>query len=100
MANDLSKLLGKPVDMFTKVASLTKAVVTGDRGVSQERREERLKICLKCPLSNKTYDPPKCSICGCKLRGDAGLVNLIAYEETKEYGCKHPSGSQWKKAGV
>lgn len=100
MAKDLAKLMGNPVDSFTKLLSLSKAVITGDRGVSEQRREARLAICLKCPLANKTHDPPICSICGCKLKGEKSVVNLIAYEETKDYGCKHPSGSRWKEAGV
>lgn len=28
------------------------------------------------------------------------LINLARYEETRRWGCKHPEGVRWKKAGV
>jgi len=100
MYGDLIRRLGDKVDMFKKAYSLATAVIGGDRSVTDERIKARLEICVTCPLSNKTYDPPRCSICGCKLEGDSSIVNLVAYEETARYGCKAPGGSKWKKAGV
>ena len=38
-----------------------------------------------------------------KISGNAprrkrALVNLARYEGTRPWGCKHPTGSRWKKA--
>ncbi len=35
-----------------------------------------------------------------QFRGHRALINLARYEETRRWGCKHPDGSRWKKAGV
>ena len=99
MFSDLMHKLGDRTEIFKKAYSLASAVVSGDK-ISEDRIKARLAICIRCPLANRTYDPPKCSICGCKLKGDSSITNLVAYEETAQYGCKHPEGSQWKKAGV
>ena len=100
MYKDLLNKLGTGFDMFQKLYTLSSAVVAGDRGVSDERMQARLKICMVCPLANHTYEIPKCGICGCKLHGNSSITNLVAYEETGSYGCKFPGGSKWKKEGV
>lgn len=97
-------------DIPGKVASLTKAILTGTR-ISEERVRKRMEICLACPhvqvaqISGKPNDDEhkriNCGICGCRLSaGERELINLAAYEETKDYGCKAKGGSKWKKAGV
>jgi len=87
--------------------SVASAVVCGKK-VSHDRMRERMKICLACDkvrTDNKTF---RCGICGCRLNAPASvdtrykgwLVNLVLYEETAEYGCKHSGGSSWKRGGV
>ena len=84
--------------LLPKTLSVAKALLTGV-DVSPERLEKRLEICSNCPKAKKDGNLMTCSICGCKLK-IRGLVNLARYEETQEYGCKHPDGSQWKKNNV
>lgn len=106
-------------DKAKKLKSLTKAILAGTR-ISPERVTKRMEICFKCPhvQAIKSQDPHrvtnesealaeedgyklKCGICGCRTSGGSSeLLNLAAYEETADYGCKHPDGSQWKAAGV
>jgi hypothetical protein len=91
----------KPEVTFKNLLSVCKALFFGE-GVSQERREKRALICSQCEYL--AYDPqirdPHCGICGCKISGDARIINLLRYEETPSYGCKHPGGSRWIKEGV
>jgi hypothetical protein len=87
-------------DSFRKTWSLLRAVVSGET-VSEERMRARIEICSTCPyIGEDSGGRMKCSVCGCRLSGDGNLVDLARYEETKEYGCKHDKGSQWKKNGV
>lgn len=86
-------------NIVQKAASLGKAVIFGKR-VSPEIQKARYDICSKCDKVRKNGENLSCGICGCKIKGDRSLVNLTLYEETVDYGCKHPSGSRWKSAGV
>jgi len=93
-----------------KVISLTKAILTGTR-LTEERVKKRMEVCLSCDhvqvaqIAGKPntdeFKRISCGICGCRLSGgERELINLAAYEETKDYGCKAKGGSKWKKAGV
>ena len=96
------------VDKVAKLKSLTKAILLGSR-LPPERIEKRLEVCFDCDhvlvlqVAN-TNSPERqkvaCGICQCRLSGNRELLNLAAYEETNDYGCHHPKGSQWKKNGV
>lgn len=85
---------------FTKTLSLARALLTG-QDVSDERIQKRVEICTACELVVKHEDGlMSCGVCGCRLKGDRSLINLVRYEETPVYGCKHPKGSRWKESGV
>ncbi len=93
-----------PADnLVQKTISLAIALTSGRR-VSDERIRRRVEICSRCRYVRigKTRRGRKlnCGICGCRVRGRRGLVNLARYEETRRWGCKHPKGSRWKKMGV
>lgn len=88
----------KDKSFVEKTLSLAKAVWKG-QDVPHDVIQKRLEICKDCDLVGIVGDVMKCTICGCKLK-ERGLQNLARYEETKEYGCKHPEGSKWKKNGV
>lgn len=91
------------LELFQKTLSLATAIAAGER-VSDERIAKRLAICTTCPkvTIKKKGDEETlaCSICGCRLKGDRSLTNLLLYEETNTYGCKKNGGSEWKKNGV
>ena len=90
---------GSEKTFIQKTLSFAKALLTG-QDVSQDRLEKRLEVCAQCDLVNLSESGTMtCGICGCRLK-EKGLQNLARYEETPEYGCKHPRGSQWKKNGV
>lgn len=79
--------------------SVVSAVLTGV-GVSKDRQEKRLFVCHSCDQFR--WDIKKnsasCGICGCKLGNKSNkLLDLTVYEETINYGCKHPNGSKWKE---
>lgn len=85
--------------LLPKTLSVAKALLSG-QDVSQERLKKRLEICNKCDkVDTRSENLMSCSICGCKVK-QRGLVNLARYEETKDYGCKHPKGSRWKDQNV
>ena len=85
--------------LLGKTLSFAKAMLTGT-DVGEERLKKRLEVCSTCDLVNKSQAGlMRCGICGCKLK-EKGLQNLARYEETAQYGCKHPSGSRWKANGV
>ena len=88
-----------PASIIKKTFSLAKAIVTGT-SVSDDVIKKRLEICSDCSHMQIVNDVMQCGICGCKLLENSGLQNLARYEETSDYGCKHPDGSQWKKNGV
>ena len=91
-------------NLVQKTVSLAIALTAGRR-VSDERVRRRVEICSRCRYVRvrKTRRRDRrlnCGICGCRLRGRHALINLVRYEETRRWGCKHPGGSRWKKAGV
>lgn len=81
-----------------KTYTFAKALLTG-KNVNSEQLEVRLKICRNCDRVRPKGQIMRCDVCGCQLK-DSGLVNLARFVETKDYGCKHPTGSRWKAAGV
>jgi len=85
------------IELIAKTFSIGRALLTG-KDVSSERLEARLKICSTCKYVEGDR-LLRCSICGCKVK-EKGLVNLARYVPTSSYGCKHPQGSRWAKAGV
>ena len=89
--------------LIRKTITLAMAILAGRR-VSEERIRRRVEICSRCRyLAIKGRAPRRvmrCKICGCRLKGKKAIVNLARYEENSRYGCKHPRGSRWKKAGV
>lgn len=87
-----------PQSVMKATYSFAKALLTG-QDVPKDHLVKRLEICAQCDLMRLIDDMMTCGICGCKLK-EKGLQNLARYEETKEYGCKHPDGSQWEKNGV
>lgn len=83
-----------------RAISAAKAILFGQK-VCEQRLETRLRVCGQCPYSKERTDTHMvCDICGCGLPKQAKLLNLALYEETDDYGCKHPEGSRWKAAGV
>ena len=90
----------QPKWSLSNLASVTSAVAFGQE-VTQTRRQKRLEVCMSCDKLVNDGPSLRCGVCGCKLRGQSNaLVDLLRYEETSRYGCKHPKGSQWKKQGV
>lgn len=90
----------KKKGILAKAVSLGKALLAGE-DVSEERLQKRMDICGACELVKiDGFGNMNCGICGCKLSGSKALINLARYEETGDYGCKHPKGSQWKSNGV
>ena len=87
-----------PASIIKKTFTFAKAVVAGT-DVTEERLQKRLEICSDCDHMRLNDSLMTCGICGCKLK-ESGLQNLARYEETSDYGCKHPDGSQWKNNGV
>jgi hypothetical protein len=89
--------------LIAKTISLAYALI-GGKDVSPERMEARVNICSTCEFvrlqGNVETGLFRCGFCKCKIKSDSTLINLARYEETSSYGCKHPEGSQWKKAGV
>lgn len=87
------------MSLLHKVYTLAKAISLGSY-VSEERIRRRLEVCAACDklevVKDRDTEIYRCGICGCMLKGDKTLVNLAAYEETADYGCKHPDGSKWK----
>ena len=83
---------------LSKTISLAKALVFG-RCVSKDRIVKRIEICSNCDYVDEVNETMSCGICRCDVK-QKGLINLARFEETFEYGCKHPEGSQWKKEGV
>jgi len=91
-------------NLIHKTISVAIALTTGHR-VSDDRIRRRIEICSRCRYVRirKTRHGGRklnCGICGCRLRGRRALINLARYEETRRWGCKHPDGSRWKKAGT
>jgi len=86
-------------DLFRKTISLARALICGEH-VNEERVKKRIEICSTCQHVEEVDNLMRCGICGCRVRGDRSLINLALYEETGEYGCKHPAGSRWKAEGV
>ena len=90
----------KKKGILSKAVSLGKALLAGE-DVSEERLQKRVDICGSCRLVKiDDFGNMNCGVCGCKLSGSKALINLARYEETGDYGCKQPEGSQWKKNGV
>lgn len=89
--------------LVEQAVSLAMAITTGEV-VDEETVKKRLSVCQGCPLVEVTGHAEKrvlrCGICGCRIKGDKSLFNLARYKETNSYGCKHPSGSRWKAAGL
>jgi hypothetical protein len=86
--------------IIAKAISLSKALLAGT-DVSEDRLQKRVEICGACDkVQIDGFGNMNCGICGCKMSGSKALINLARYEETADYGCKHPDGSQWKKNGV
>jgi len=89
-------------NLMKKTLTLAYALFNG-KSVSKERISARVEICSTCDLVRVQGDDEngllRCGICGCKV-GESALINLARYEETGAYGCKHPDGSKWQKAGV
>lgn len=105
----LMALLG--ADPIGVVVGLAKDAISAGRAVfkgtvvSDERIRRRVEICAECPwVMHKKYQdeslPYACGQCGCAIKSTNSLLNLAAYEETSDYGCKHPDGSRWAKEGV
>lgn len=90
-------------NLIHKTISLAVAILTGKR-VSDNRVRRRIELCARCRYvrvrRRRGQRLLRCGICGCRLHGRRALVNLARYEETRRYGCKHPGGSRWRKAGV
>ena len=59
-----------------------------DPMVSEEIREQRLKICENCENYTLTLNKPRCSICGCFLRAKTSL---------RDQACPHPEGPKWSE---
>jgi len=90
----------RPRVAASTVTAVSSALMFG-KGVTPERRQKRLEICSSCDKMVFDGQIMRCGMCGCKLHGQSGaLVDLLRYEETPRYGCKHPHGSRWKAAGV
>lgn len=89
--------------LLEKAYSLATAITTGEI-VDDETVKKRLIVCQGCELveiSGEGEDRRlRCGICGCKLKTDKSLFNLARYKEATGYGCKHPTGSKWKAAGL
>jgi heterodisulfide reductase subunit A-like polyferredoxin len=96
--------LGK-ITPIEKVISAAKALLTGEN-VSEEILKARIEICSKCPYAKRRTQngesvPVACNVCGCAVSTNSSkIINLARFVETDSYGCKHPSGSQWKAAGL
>jgi len=86
-------------NIFQKTISLAAALLTGEN-VSQEVMLKRLEICAVCDKVQHDGKLMRCGICGCALKGDKSLINLVRFKQTARYGCKHGSGSKWTKAGL
>ena len=90
-------------NLLQKTIALGSALLCG-KDVGQGRMKRRMEVCAGCPFveiqGNAETGLLRCGICKCKVKSDKTLINLARYEETNRYGCKHPEGSQWKKAGV
>ena len=92
---------------LTNLFSLASAIVTGKK-ISPERMRQRLAVCMECDRMRSDGSNWRCGVCGCKLDAPdavndqlkSRLINLVLYEETARYGCKHGTGSRWKKAGI
>jgi len=95
------ELRTRPEISLKNLWSVASALFLGN-GVESDRRKRRLEICRSCELLifDEANKVARCGICGCKLSGKENLVDLLRFEETDQYGCKHPEGSKWKKAGV
>lgn len=99
--------------LLEKIRSFASAYTSGQH-VSPERMEARFQICSACPEFGRTkLGGEGCTICGCRMGpDDKTFPNLVAFEETKEYGCffyakqrnnKNLSieqRSKWKERGV
>ena len=96
----LWEIKGTP-QLIKDTISVSVALVSGET-VSKEQIEKRIRICGMCEyISISTDGYMTCGICGCNVDARALLVNLALYEENLPlYGCKFPSGSKWKTAGV
>jgi len=86
-------------NLIQKTISLAVALTTGRR-VSDERIRPRRVFRYVRIRNTRRGRKLNCGICGCRVRGRRGLVNLARYEETRRWGCKHPNGSRWQNAGV
>ena len=95
------ELRTRPEISLKNLWSVASALFFGS-GIETDRRKRRLEICRSCDLLvfDEVNKVARCGICGCKLSGKENLVDLLRFEETDQYGCKHPTGSKWKKAGV
>ncbi len=78
--------------------TVAKALLIGT-DVGEDKLRKRLEVCRQCDKVKAQGSVMRCGICGCRLK-ESGLVNLARYQETKDYGCKHSKGSQWRKAGL
>jgi hypothetical protein len=97
--HSLRTTLGLP-DKLKAILPVLSAVTSGEE-INIERRQKRLLICSDCPKLSLVDGKIGCGVCGCRLQiNDKSIINLINYEETEKYGCKHPDGSQWKKNNV
>ena len=66
----------------------------------EERIAKRLAICSTCDhVATPDNESARCWVCGCTRYGEK-LSNLVLFEETRKYGCKHPDGSKWQAEGV
>jgi hypothetical protein len=103
MCGCAKQVIASTVATVKKPLSLATAIVGGTY-VSKERQQAREAICDTCTFMCRNMKlEKKCRVCDCIVDGEAGyprLVTLTAYEETKQYGCKHPDGSRWKARGL
>jgi hypothetical protein len=88
----------RPAPTVTQAAQALAAVITARR-VSHEVIAERMRICLRCDHVRKnTAGYSWCALCGCRVDGKKGLLNLAAYEEGDgvrlKHGCHHPQRAE------
>jgi len=87
-----------PKNIFQKALSAISALVSGET-VGEMQMRKRVEVCAQCEYVREANGEMRCGICGCKISGDRGILNLAKFVETDSYGCKHPNGSQWKANG-
>lgn len=89
----------KPKLNLDTIKSVASALISGKR-VSKKQQKARMEVCHGCNKFRWNGKVARCGVCGCKLSGKSGILQLTSFIETEKYGCKHPAGSRWKEAGV